>query len=342
VGSASMQMRRQILSGILLAVVLNALRPLAVGESPVEASAKPPNAILWKNPGNIKARNLYYGPGGKEDQPEEPLTFEKEDSGGTNPKFDVRDRAGTTWKAKLGPEASPETAATRLLWAVGFISNENYYLAETHVKDMPARLKRGQELIGPEGDIKSLRLQKGPHGKKIGSWSWRHNPFKGTREFNGLRVMMALLSNWDLKDENNAIYADSGKSGLTLYEVSDLGASFGRSGDSYTNSITKNNLAAYRRSKFIAKVLPDYVSFNFPTHLPFLYVFNLPRFISYSRQRWIGHHIPRSDAKWIAARLAELSPEQIRDAFRAAGYSSQQVEAYASTIEARIAELQEL
>ncbi len=341
-GYASMQMRRQILSAFLLTLVLNALRPLAAGESPVEASAKTPNAILWKNPGDIRLRNLYFGPGGKQEQPQEPLTFEKEDSGGTNPKFDVRDSAGTNWKAKLGPEARPETAATRLLWAVGFVANENYYLAATKVSNMPARLRRGQELVGPDGEIKSLRLQKGPHGKKIGSWSWRHNPFKGTREFNGLRVMMALLSNWDLKDENNAIYADSGKSALTLYEVSDLGASFGRSGDSYTNSMTKNNLAAYKRSKFIAKVRPDDVSFNFPTHLPFLYVLNLPRFISYSRQRWIGQHIPRSDAKWIAARLAELSAEQIRDAFRAAGYSSQQVEAYASTIEARIAELREL
>ena len=44
----------------------------------------------------------------------------------------------------------------------------------------------------------------------------------------------------------------------------------------------------------------------------------------------------------VAARLAELSPAQIRDAFRAAGYSPEQVEAYASTVEARIAELQQL
>ena len=41
--------------------------------------------------------------------------------------------------------------------------------------------------------------------KKSGTWSWHHNPFVGTREFNGLRVMMALLNNWDLKDENNAV-----------------------------------------------------------------------------------------------------------------------------------------
>ncbi len=340
-GFGSVQIRRQVLSFVLLATALVSWLPLATGESPVEPSSSRPNAILWKNPGDIRSRDLYYGPGGERDQPKEPLTFEQEDNGGTNPKFDVRDSTGTKWKAKLGAEARPETAATRLLWAVGFVSNENYLLRDAKVNDMP-RLKRGQQLIGRDGDIKDLRLQKGPHGKKVGSWSWRHNPFKGTREFNGLRVMMALLSNWDLKDENNAVYADSEKGNLTLYEVSDLGASFGRSGDSYTKSMTKNNLAAYKRSKFIAKVRAHDVSFNFPTHLPFLYVFNLPRFISYSRQHWIGQHIPRSDAKWMAARLSELSPKQIRDAFRAAGYSSEEVEAYASALEARIAELQRL
>ncbi len=34
----------------------------------------------------------------------------------------------------------------------------------------------------------------------------RDDPFEDTREWNGLRVMMALMNNWDLKDENNAIY----------------------------------------------------------------------------------------------------------------------------------------
>lgn len=334
-----MKPRRQILPFVVLSLLLAARLD---AESPGPATPVSPNAVLWENPGDIKLRNLYYGPGGKEQQPEEPLTFEEEDSGGTNPKFDVRDNKGTKWKAKLGPEARPETAATRLLWAVGFIANENYLLPDVTVKEIPMHLKRGQQFVGRDGDVKEVRLQKGPHGKKVGTWNWRHNPFKGTREFNGLRVMMALLSNWDLKDENNAVYADSKTAGVALYEVSDLGASLGRSGDSYTNSMTKGNLAAYRRSKFISKVRANDVSFNFPTHLPFLYVFNLPRFISYSRLHWIGQHIPRDDVKWMASRLAELTPSQIRDAFRAAGYSSEQIEAYAGTVEARIAALQRL
>jgi hypothetical protein len=299
-------------------------------------------AVLWTNPEDIKSRNLFYGPGGKDGQPREPLIFRKEEKSGTNPKFEVQDSKGNTWKAKLGIEAQPETAAVRLLWAVGFVTNENYFVRETAVEGM-SHLQRGNQLLGHDGEIRDMRLQRGPQGKKkVSSWSWKHNPFVGSREFNGLRVMMALINNWDLKDVNNAVYADKEHEGPVLYEVSDVGASFGRTGESYSTASSKNNLHAYQRSKFITKVTRDRVNFNVPTHLPYLYVFNLPLFVSYQREHWISQHIPRSDAKWIGSLLAQLSPEQIRDAFRAAGYTPEQVEAYASTVQKRIAELERL
>jgi len=57
---------------------------------------------------------------------------------------------------------------------------------------------------------------------------------------------------------------------------------------------------------------------------------------------WIGNHIPLADAKWMGQLLAQLSPDQIRDAFRAAGYSPQEVDGFAKVIESRIAELNKL
>ena len=57
---------------------------------------------------------------------------------------------------------------------------------------------------------------------------------------------------------------------------------------------------------------------------------------------WVGKHIPRADAKWLGSLLAQLSPDQIRDAFRAAGYSQEQVEGYTSAVQARIAQLAKL
>jgi hypothetical protein len=294
---------------------------------------------LWVEPSDIEARNLYYGPGGEAGQPKPPLTFIKEDDAGTSPKFEVRDGDGVKWKAKLGPEAQPETVATRMLWAVGFFANENYFEPLAKIEGLP-KLKRGQEFASSEG-VKAVRLQTN-HSKKIGDWSWRHNPLKGSREFNGLRVMMALLSNWDLKDNNNAILDDPETPGHPLYEVSDLGASFGRSGKSYSDRITKHNFPAYRRSKFISKTTSDHVDFAFPTHPPFLYAFNLPFFIAKMRNHWIGKHIPRQDAKWVGSLLAQLSDEQIQDAFRAGGYSPEEVVQYAAVVKRRIAELERL
>jgi hypothetical protein len=342
-GPCSFRMRQYVPSALVVAVF--ALGSLDLAAQPDAPSAPIANngAILWAAVRDIKSRNLYYGPGGKEHLPKGPMKFLREAMEGASPKFDVSDPSGDKWRVKLGIEAQPETVATRLLWAIGYITNENYFFSDLKVEGMPSHLRRGQNFVGPGGDVKSVRLQRHPGGeKKAATWSWRHNPFYRTREFNGLRIMMALISNWDLKDENNAVYDDKISPGHKLYEVSDLGASFGMNGKSYTDGLSKNNLKAYRHSKFISKVTPDCVDFNFPTHPPFLYLFNFPFFVSQLRMHWIGKHIPRADARWLGSLLAQLSQEQIRDAFRAANYSPAQVEAYAAAVQDRIAALEKL
>jgi hypothetical protein len=298
-----------------------------------------PDGVLWVDPGDIKARNLYFGSGGEAGQPQPPVKFLKEDLHGTSPKFDVHDEAHKKWKAKLGIEAQPETVASRLLWAVGYFANENYFFPTLKVKDLP-RLRRGQEFVGADGEVRGVRLQQHlGDEKKAGTWSWHHSVFAGTREFNGLRVMMALLDNWDLKDENNAIFDDPDHAGKKIYEVTDVGASFGPAGESYSNRKSKASIPSYRTAKFISKVTRDHVDFNFPTHLPFLYVFNAPHFFSELHNHSIGRHIPRADARWIGSLLAQLTHEQIRDAFRAGGYSPADIESYSEIVEKRIAAL---
>jgi hypothetical protein len=59
-------------------------------------------------------------------------------------------------------------------------------------------------------------------------------------------------------------------------------------------------------------------------------------------QRWIGKRVPRENVRWIAALLARLSPQQIRDAFRAAQYTPEEVEGFGFVVEARIQQLREL
>lgn len=340
-GRATGSLCRGALS-ICLLLTLAAASPAAAQSQKRDHPARAAAALLWSDPGDIKSRDLFYGPGGKADLPHGPMKFLKEDRNGNSPKFDVLDPEGHKWRAKVGLEAQPETVAVRLLWAVGYASNENYFFPDLQIDGLPKHLHRGQEFVHADGHVAGVRLQQQPAdaGKKKGAWDWRHNPFRGGREFNGLRVMMALISNWDLYTGNNAIRGE--KDGKELYEVTDVGASFGRMGRSYTDAMSKNNLPAYRRSKFVAKVTPEYVDLNFPTHPPFLYVFNPPMWWKYIGNHWIGKHIPRADVRWIASLLAQLTPKQIRDAFRAAGYTPEQVEAYASTVEQRIASLSQL
>jgi hypothetical protein len=310
------------------------------------------NILLWSPPTDIRRRNLFYGPGGKEHQPSTAFTFVKEDLDGTSPKFIVRSQDGTKWKVKLGPEAQPETVATRLIWAVGYRADEDYFLPLFHVKGMPERLYRGNKWIGPRGEVRRGRLERYLKGrKKIGQWSWGSNPFSGTRELNGLRVMMALVNNWDVKNPNNAIYdedsnPDSSDSGRHLvYLVSDVGDSFGSGGLAFLMlGKTAGRLKAYKSSKFIGKVGPDYVNFNDPAAPPLLLSFNfgLPEFILQRQVGPVCKHVPRSDVQWIGHLLKQLSPEQINEAFRAAGYTPAEVEGYAKVVLERIAELNDL
>ena len=308
-------------------------------EAQAESTGHP---VLWRNPSDISGLNLFYGPGGKEHEPHSTYTFVKEDLNGSNPKFVVRDENGVEWKVKLGTEARPETVATRLVWAVGYGANEDYFVPELRVQGMPSRLHRGQNRVAPDGSMHDVRLKREMKGeKKIENWKWRQNVFTGTRELNGLRVMMAVINNWDLLDENNAVYAEKG-SPDRIYMISDLGASFGTAGASWPLSKSKGNLASYRHSKFITKTKPEYVSFEEPGPPSLMWFFYLKDYFRRWPMRWIGRDVPRADAKWIGDLLGQLSSDQIRDAFRAAGYSSQEVDGFAGVVQERIAALKAL
>ncbi|HYL76009.1 MAG TPA: hypothetical protein VEU96_17495 [Bryobacteraceae bacterium] len=303
------------------------------------AAAQP--GVLWRDPVDIGARNLLYGPGGKEHEPHGPTTFIKEDLDGTNPKIVVRDEDGVKWKVKMGAEARPETAATRLVWAAGYFVNEDYFVPKLQVANLPARLHRGQKYVGSDGSIANVRMKRYLKGEeKAGNWEWRADPFIGTREYNGLRVMMALLNNWDLTDENNKVYEE--RRGERIYMVSDLGSTFGTPGLTWPMSKARGNVHSYSHSKFITRVTADSVDVGAPRRDSLFFLATPREFFQKLKLRAIGKNIPRDDARWIGGVLGRLSPEQIRDAFRAAGYSPKEVEGFAHVVELRIAELQKL
>jgi hypothetical protein len=303
-----------------------------------DAAATSEKAVLWTDPADIASRDLFYGPGGSGHVPQGPFKFDKEDLDGTNPKFTVKDKDGVKWKVKLGIEARPETVATRIVWAVGYHANEDYFLPELQVDGMPARLHRGQKLIGPNGTMQNVRLKREDE-KKAGNWRWREDPFSGTRELNGLRTLMAVINNWDLKDENNSVYTADGQ---RIFMVSDLGASFGCNDRCLPPDRAKGDVKTYQHSRFIRRIKKDTVSFETPAWPAYLYVFSIKEYVTRVRLGWIGSDIPRADAKWMGTLLARLSPQQIHDAFRAAGYSPQDCDEFSKVMATRISALTDL
>ena len=216
-----MNVRKKALA---LGITLLAALPLLAGDKgKADRVVATGPAVMWSDPKDLESRNLFYGPGGQEHEPGGKMTFVEEDLDGSSPKFVVRDENGDKWKAKLGVEARPETVATRLVWAVGYYANEDYFLPELKVQGLPTRLHRGRGLVDADGTRHNVRLKREDKKEetKVGTWEWRHDAFTGTRELNGLRALMAVINNWDLKDVNNAIYQAGGE---RVYMVSDLGA----------------------------------------------------------------------------------------------------------------------
>jgi hypothetical protein len=295
--------------------------------------------VIWHERGDASALDLVGGPGGKAHEPGNVLKFIEESDGGTSPKFEVEDEHGVRWKVKLGEEVKSETAATRLLWAAGYVVDEDYYRQQIRVMGLP-RLARGQEFVSAGDTVTGARLERqgGGGGDGATTWSWYDNPFVGTREFNALKVMMALVNNWDLKDVNNRV-SDTPDGG-GQYGITDLGATFGRTGNIITRS--KSVSKDYAETKFIAKVTATHVDFVMQSRPFFPFVLHLPSYRERTRMQDIVKRIPIADARWLGDRLGRLSLEQIRDCFRASGFAPDEVETYAQAVMQRIGALKGL
>src|SRR5258708_5236420 len=316
-------------------------------EREAEAANRLP-AVLWHDPGDIASLDLLNGEGGAKDAPDPhaDYTFIKEDMNGTSSKFYARDSNGIEWLVKLGVEARPETAATRLVWAMGYFTDEDYFLPQVHVQNLP-KLRRKMFGASPKtGIVRNVRLKRQIEGiEKLDNWDWFENPFVGTRELNGLRTLMALINDWDLTIGNNKVYATDKE---RHYLVSDLGAAFGKTGwpPSHVPLLphaTKSGLKDYEHSRFIRVVTGDIVTFDMHTSAPaFIRMFGPKYFDQYRQVERIQQGIPVSDAVWVGGLLARLKPQQIRDAFRAAGYQPAEVDGFANVVEKRITALNQL
>jgi hypothetical protein len=332
--------RRLLVFAIIFSIGWPLSLPVSAGQTKTSVTSSP--TLIWQKPTNIAARNLYYGSGNSTRAPQGRFKLIEVDRKGSTPKFVVQDRQGVRWKVKLGEEAQAETAATRLLWAVGYFVDETYYLPIMRVDGLDAALERGPmpsgELAGNDTLIGARLERDNPELKTVRwQWDWFENPFSGSRELDGLKVMMALINNWDLKASNNKVINYRGQ---YRYLVQDLGATFGQTGGIGTRS--KNDLDDYAESRFIEKVTRTHVDLVMKSRPPFLLAVNVPYYINRTKMGKITEDIPRGHARWIAGLLGQLSDRQLRDAFLAANYSPAEARMYAEVLRSRIRQLQRL
>lgn len=289
-----------------------------------EKKAKPVRTgtpVLWREHANVAALDLLNGPGGAAMKPDlSKLTFIREETGGYSKKYRVRDGKGRVWVAKIGTEAQPETAATRLVWAAGYVTEVTYLAPSATIEG--------------KGTFENVRFEARPdEWDRLEEWKWTQNPFAGTREFQGLKIMMAFIENWDLKDSNNKVIWVPGANGNELrYVVSDLGATFGKTGGqnspmAFFRSIkgSRNEPEDYAGDKLVEGVEGRNVKLHFSGKMS-----SLMRGISVA------------DAKWVGGLLSRLSDEQIADAFRAANYNAEEVRLLTRAVRTRIDELTSL
>ncbi len=339
-----MQIRkRKILLGLFVLIAGFGLTEIEAQEKRKNAKVEKTRAVLWRNPGAIKSRNLLYGAGAQRLAPVAPFTFIEEDKDGESPKFDVKDARGVTWGVKLGDEAQAETVSTRLVWSVGYFAEEAYYLPKARIENLP-KLSRGREFVAENGFVVGARFEpKRANLKKGSTWDWEDNPFEGTRELSGLKVLMILLNNFDARKENNRVIQPR-DSRERRYYVTDLGATLGKSGG-LGGTRTKNNLKDFLSTRFVMGVEDGAVEFDYdtrPTKLGHLSVLYPPYYLSQVKKEKAMRGIPVSHARWIGSLLSQLSDSQLRDAFRAANYDEYTREAYVRSLRQRISQLQRL
>jgi len=295
-------------------VLMLALSFSATAQDKEKKEKKQPTGtpVFWTEPTDISSRNLLLGAGGEEMKPDiSKLTFIRDQTGGYSKKYRVRDAKGNEWVAKLGKEAQTDTAANRLLWALGYPTEIAYLVPKAKIEG--------------KGEFENVRLEARPKDvDRVGNWMWENNPFQNTPEFRGLKILMVMLNNWDMKDDNNEILAmrnpTTGEAELR-YIISDLGGTFGKTGGFFSRS--RNEPKDYVKADFIKGVKGDTIDFNYG-----------------GKNQKLFEGITVADARWLSDRFKGLSDEQIKDAFRAANYTPEEVDTLTAALKVRIAALE--
>src|SRR3954468_6333196 len=294
---------------------------------------------LWRDPGAIETLDMTAGPGGPGQAPLPPYRFIEEHSTGSQPCVSVHDANGRRWRVKWGPEVPCETFAVRLAWACGYFAEITHRIGGGSIEGC-GPLSRAAHCVAEGGAFNDARFElDDPHVLKLfeeHSWSWTANPFVGTPQLAGLKVLLMLISNWDNKDQrdvargsNTAIFVTrvSRWKREAQYLIVDWGGSMGKWGGTV---VTRGRWDAAgfaaQTPQFVAGVTNGFVQFG------------------YTGQRTTD--APASftvaDVRWLCQYLGRITDDQLRTALRVSGGTPEEVESFTASLRSRIEQLRQV
>jgi hypothetical protein len=289
---------------------------------------------IWRDPGRVESLDFANGPGGYENVPRPPFTFKEEDKDGTNPKVNILDADGRMWGVKWGSEVHSEVFASRIAWAAGYYVEPTYFIKSGKILGVN-RVERARKYIKSDGSFTDARFELKEEGiKKLtgkGSWRFDQNPFVGTKELNGLKIVLMLTSNWDSKDQrdegrgsNTGIFI-SRSTGEQRYFITDWGGTMGKWGSFFSREKWDCDGYSGQNSKFIKDVRKGYVEFGY----------------SGQRTEDVRDGIKVSDVRWLLRYVGRISDNQLRAGLMASGATQEEVRCFVSSLRDRIQRLSE-
>jgi hypothetical protein len=288
------------LATIALAAGMFGASCAGVGRPQVQNAPRPPGASMWVEPTDIASRDLFNGPWGAANAPDPKDVYELVElkHTGVNLGMTVKDSKGREWSVKqpfpgnLDSEAPVEVVVSRLLSAIGYHQPPVYHLPAFTLKDDFGRHVE----TGGRFRLKTDTI------KEVDVWDWASNPFVGTKEYQGLIVLLTMFNSTDLKNSNNSLYEHrDGDLVEQWYVARDVGSAFG---DTHRMAPRKNHVESFEQMPFVLGVSNGFVDFAY--------------------QGWyknlIEERIKPEEVAWACNLLGQLSDQQLQDAFRAAHY----------------------
>lgn len=291
---------------------------------------------IWREPTLADLSDLRFGPGGRQGVPKPPFKFVEEHLTGSQPCVAVRDDDDRLWRVKWGDEAKPEAFAVRFAYALGYFAEVTHYVPHGVIEEA-VDLQRARHCLGEDGTFHGARFELEDRSVRMffdeHSWAWDDNPFLGTPQLHGLKIVNMLLSNWDTKDRrdvsrgsNTAIFEHrvSRRVREARYLIVDWGGAMGRWG---SNVVSRGrwDVEGFEAQTpgFVTGVTDGFVGFGYQGQ----------------RTAEIARGITVEDAAWVYSYAGRLSEVALRGGLDASDATAEEAARFARAFMARIQQI---